>query len=71
MVFGKRRNLNHYKTTIDRAEIEQTSSFRYLGLILEDQLNFKDHINYVKEKLLKFCSFFLPITPYFYKSTAS
>ena len=30
----------------------------YLGLIIDDQLKFKDHINYVKEKLLKFCSLF-------------
>ena len=58
MVFGKGRNLNQHRRTIDRAEIEQTSSFRYLGLILDDQLKFKDHINYVKEKLLKLCSLF-------------
>ena len=43
--FGKGRNLNQHRTTIDRAEIEQTSAFRYLGLILDDQLKFKDHIN--------------------------
>ena len=58
MVFAKGRNLNQHKTTINRAEIEQTGYFRYLGLILDNQLKFKDHINYVKEKLLKFCSFF-------------
>ena len=57
MVFRKGRNLNQLITTIDRAETEQTSSFRYLVLIFDDQLKFKDHINYVKEKLLKFCSF--------------
>ena len=56
MLFGKGRNLKQRKTTINRAEIEQTSSFRYLGLIIDDQLKFKDHINYVKEKFLKFCS---------------
>ena len=71
MVFGKGRNLKQHKTTINRAEIEQTSSFRYLWLIIDGQLKIKDHINYVKEKLLKFCSLFLPITPYFYKNTAS
>ena len=58
MVFGKGRNLNHHRTTTDRSEIEQTSFFRYLGLILDNQLKFKDHVNYVKEKLLKFCSLF-------------
>ena len=71
MMFVKGRNLKQHKTTINRAEIDQTSSFRYLGLIIDDQLKFKDHINYVKEKLLKFCSLFLPITPYVYKNTAS
>ena len=55
MMFGKGRNLNQHRTTINRAQIEQISSFRYLGLILDDQLKFKDQINYVKEKLLKFC----------------
>ena len=70
MVFGKK---THSKTAQNnsRAEIEQTSSFRYLGLIIDNQLKIKDHINYVKEKLLKCCSLFLPITPYFYKNTAS
>ena len=58
MVFGKGRNLNQHRTTIERSETEQTSSFRCLGLILDNQLKFKDHINYVKEKLLKFCSLF-------------
>ena len=57
-VFGKGRNLKQHKTTINRAEIEQTSSSRYLGLIIDNQLKFKDHINYVKEKLLKCCSLF-------------
>ena len=58
MVLGKGRNQKQHKTTINRAEIEQTSSFWYLGLIIDDQLKFKDHINYVKEKLLKFCFLF-------------
>ena len=40
MVFGKVRNLNQLKMTIDWAQIEQTSSFRYIGLILDDQLKF-------------------------------
>ena len=68
MVFGKGRNLKQQKTTINRAEIEQTSSFRYLGLILDDQLKFKDHINYVKEKLLKFCSLFYRLRLIFTRS---
>ena len=58
MVFGKGRNQEPHKTTINRAEIEHTSSFRYLALITDDQLKFKDLINYVKEKLLKFCYLF-------------
>ena len=58
MVFGKGRNSNQHRTTIDRSEIEPTSSFRYLGLILDKQLKFKDHINYAKKKLLKFCSLY-------------
>ena len=58
MVNGKGRNQKQHKTTINRAEIEQTSSFRYLGLLIDAQLKFKDQINYVKEKLLKFCSLF-------------
>ena len=69
MVFGKGRKLNQHRTTIDRPEIEQTSSFRYLGLIFDNQSKFKDHIIYVKEKIL--LSFFLPTTPFFHKNTAS
>ena len=58
MLFGKAHNLNQHRTTIDRSEIEQSSSFRYPGLMLDNQLKFKDHIDYVKEKLLKFCTLF-------------
>ena len=56
MVFGKGRKLEQHRTPIDRAEIEQAKSFRYLGLLLDDQLKFKDHINYVKEKQFGFRS---------------
>ena len=45
--FGKGRNLNQLKTTINRAKNEQTGSFRYLGFISDDQLKFKGQINYV------------------------
>ena len=65
MVYGKGRNKNQHRTTIDRAEIEQTNSFRYLGLMLDDQLNVKDQTNNVKEKLSKCCSLFYQLSPIF------
>ena len=46
-------NLNQQKPTIYRVEIEQIKALKFLRLILVNRLNFIDHNNYVKEKLLK------------------
>ena len=58
VVFWKSRNLNQRKPTNDGAEKEQISAFRYLRLIIDSPLKLKHQINYVKEKALKFSTFF-------------
>ena len=58
IIFGIGCNLNKRKPTIDREEIEEVRFFRNLGIILDNQLKFKDHINYFKKKFLNSCSLF-------------
>ena len=40
-----------FKVTIDNYSIEQVEQFRYLGVILDNKLNWNAHINYVALKL--------------------
>ena len=66
MVFGKGLNQNrHQKKNNWSSRYWTNQLFRYLGLILDKQLKFKDHINYFKENSVPF----LPIT--LYENTAS
>lgn len=55
----KFNKLSRYKTklTIVNKEIEEVSSSKYLGLVIDKNLNFKDHIKDICSKMAKFCGF--------------
>ena len=68
----KNRHVHNPILTIDGCNIEQigsnlpTKTFKFLGLNIDDNLNWKEHVNYVKRKLysgcfgLSSCKHFLP-----------
>ena len=55
LIFGTKPKLKKLPTvplqlTINNQNIEQVSSFKYLGIILDDSLNFIEHIDHVYKK---------------------
>ena len=55
MLFHKKRNLNQklkkFKVNINNYSIEQVCQFKYLGVVLDNKLNWNEHINFVSTKL--------------------
>ena len=55
MVFHKRRNKKHivkkFRLNINRVNIEQVNHIKYLGVILDNKLNWQKHIDYISTKL--------------------
>ena len=55
MVFSPRRIFS-IKLLLNDVEIEKAHTCKYLGIYLDDQLNWKNHIDYIcKKKLAKIC----------------
>jgi len=42
---------------LDKTEIERVKIIKYLGIIIDDRLRFKDHCNYMLKKIDKKTSF--------------
>ena len=53
MVFhrGRRKSCNHVKLYIDDAIIKESSTIKYLGVILDNNLKWTSHIAFVKNKV--------------------
>jgi len=49
MVFSSRRIFS-IKLILNNVEIEKTYTCKYLGIYLDDQLNWKHHIDYIYKK---------------------
>ncbi len=47
-----KKTVSRKSVTKDSQESELVSSFKYLGFLLDDNLSFKEHIQYVAKKLL-------------------
>ena len=60
MVFTPHRNdcNNNFKLLIGDNEIKRVKSCRYLGLIIDDELKWSEHINTIYSQLLKYVGIF-------------
>ena len=59
MFFGKIKTYpKKEQIKIDKERIENVESIRYLGITIDNKLSFKNHIEVVKEKLIKFSGLF-------------
>lgn len=54
MTFGRARLLPDLNISIDGVVIKRVSTFKYLGLVLDESLSFKQHIEHVKKKIRPF-----------------
>ena len=57
IVFSPRRIFS-IKLLLNNVEIEKAHTCKYLGIYLDDQLNWKHRIDYICEKLVKFTRIF-------------
>ena len=57
MIISKRKgvNKNLFKLKINGKAVEICTSYKYLGLFIDDELTWKNHIKHVCQKLSKAC----------------
>ena len=61
-LFGpNRKSSTEYKLYINNNDIQKTESCKYLGIFIDSDLKWQQHINYICKKLLKFPSIFYKI----------
>ena len=53
IIFGNKKVHSPVKLTIDSTEIEQTTHIKFLGVIIDNKLTWKPHIDNVKTKISK------------------
>ena len=53
MVFSTRTVPNDIEVTINNCKIDQVYTTKYLGVVIDDKLNWKEHVLYVSKKNLK------------------
>ena len=59
MIFSNRKSPNtDFQIKIDNHCLERCTSYKYLGVLLDDKLNWKAHVDYIPGKITKVCGFF-------------
>ena len=60
-VFSPKKMVNSDTITlcVDNVQIKYTACCKYLGIFIDFNLDWQEHINYTYKKLLKFCGIFL------------
>jgi len=48
-------NLHKFKVKINGERLEKCNSYKYLGVYVDDQLNWRTHINHISQKISKAC----------------
>ena len=61
MILSKSKTNEPFFIQINGFEIEQTHSYKYLGVIIDDKLKWHDHITYICRKISKFSGLFYRI----------
>ena len=65
MVFHRARKKEGYnKILIKNTEISSVRSTKFLGVIIDDKLNWKEHIQYIKNKISKSIGILYKVRPY-------
>ena len=58
MIFFSSEKNEDIKLVTNNTEIEKVRSCKYLGIYIDDELNYHVHIDYIFNKLLKFTGIF-------------
>lgn len=55
MILSRKRHIPPLSVLIKENSLEQCSSYKYLGIYIDDNLNWNSHIHYITKKVLKAC----------------
>ena len=58
---GYRKSSHKFVLKFNGKKLEQCESYKYLGVYIDENLNWKKHVNYLCEKLSKMCGIFLKL----------
>ena len=59
MIFtNTRKNFHEISVKINKTPLEKCTKYKYLGIVIDEKLNWKDHIEYVCKKVSKACGIF-------------
>ena len=64
IIFGNRPIKSGVKIKIDDVEIERVFETKFLGVIIDNKLNWKSHINYIRTKISKTIAIMYRIKPF-------
>ena len=55
MILSKKREIPSFSVKINGVSLKKCNSYKYLGVYIDDNLNWKDHIQYISKKISKGC----------------
>ncbi len=50
---SRHQNIKCPKLKIDKVEIEQVNDFNFLGIVIDEQLNWKSHVEHISCKITR------------------
>lgn len=56
ITFGRARQINDISISIDGTTIKRVNKFKYLGLVIDDDLTFSNHVDHIKKQITPFIS---------------
>ncbi len=56
ITFGRARSLPDLNILVDGTVIKRVNKIKYLGLVIDDNLTFNDHVNHIKKQVTPFIS---------------
>ena len=55
MIVSRKKSIPDLRIKINGCDLDQCSSYKYLGIYIDKNLNWKDHIKYTCQKVSKVC----------------
>lgn len=56
VTYGRAKNMADLKIVVDGVEIDRVNKYKYLGLVIDEDLNFHAHVNHIKKQVTPFIS---------------
>lgn len=53
IIFGNKRSKDYARLVVDEINIEKVSEIKFLGVMLDEKLSWKPHVDYIKKRLVK------------------